>query len=367
MYYYNLNLTWYNYVKKKHFSLGLIIVIVVFFPLVAQSQHLFQDTTTIGIQSGYSIPFGYYADGLKNGAGVGVFGYIPFNQFCMLPIQLIYNRYGLENSVNSAMQSFGIYILPSLYYIFPFDVIVHTGAGISFQYITLSAIKTNATDSTRKIGFSAIAGIAKTVFPRTLLISEILYSVSELSHKKFQTITFAMKAGYQFSIHDPSYYAEKEKIMRTNEQISYLLSSGVDYLSRKDASHALELFNQVLSLKSDHKEALQYVAVITQAMQQYDAALHLMNANNDLEALPLLVAASQYIDKAEHALNLLKQKNTSRVPELLNKGIEAFNKQQYDDCIEAMNTVLILDPDNQVARAYMVRSKRIKETLLKLQ
>lgn len=355
--------------NKKYLTLGLITAatLCLSFPLVVYSQSLFVDTIVTGIYSGYSLPIGYYADSLSNGIAAGVVSYIPMNLYSMFNIQLLYAKYALAHSSHSAMQAFGIYVLPSLYYMLPFSFIVYAGAGPSFQYFTLSAIKTNITDSTQKIGFSAAGGFGKTVFPRTLIVFDMMYSLSELSHKKFQTVSFSIKACYQFAIHDPSYYAEKEKQMRTNEQITHLFSLGVEYLKKKDANRALKLFTQVLSLNPNHKDAQNYVSAISYAIQQYESAQYLLKANNDLEALPLLVAASEYIENADNDLKLLQIKYRKQIPQLVKKGIQVFNNKQYDECIATMNIVLILDSNNQIAKAYSVRSKRIKETLSRLQ
>jgi hypothetical protein len=55
------------------------------------------------------------------------------------------------------------------------------------------------------------------------------------------------------------------------------------------------------------------------------------------------------------------------ISELQQKAIESFNNKNYDDCIATMNIVLLIDPDNAVANAYIIRSKRIKQTIQKLQ
>ncbi|MGQ9843472.1 MAG: tetratricopeptide repeat protein [Spirochaetota bacterium] len=354
--------------NKKYLTLGLITAtsLCLSFPCVVHSQSLFADTIATGIQSGYSLPIGYYADSLSNSIAAGVVSYIPMNSYSMFNIQLLYAKYALAHSSHSTMQTFGIYVLPSLYYMLPFSFIVYASSGPSFQHFTLSAIKTNITDSTQKVGFSAAGGIGKTFFPRTLIVFDTMYSLSELSHKKFQTVSFSIKACYQFAMHDPSYYAKKEKLLRTNEQIAHLFSLGVEYLKKKDANRALTFFTQVLSLDPYHKDSQNYVTAISYAIQQYDTAKHLLKANNDLEALPLLVTASQYIQNAQKDLKLLQAKHNSHIPQLLEKGVQAFNNKQYDECIATMNVVLILHSDNEIAKAYTVRARRIKETLSRL-
>lgn len=267
------------------------------------------------------------------------------------------------------MQVFGISIIPSLFYIFPYHFTVYAGTGISLQYYTLSAIKTDKSDSTAKAGLVIRAGVSKNIFTHTLIAAECGYALSELSHKKFQTVTFSLKCGYQFALHPPEYYIakEKEKEALIKHKIQQSFNKGVEHIQAKDASGALRYFTQVLSLDPNHKESREYVATINQAMQQYDSAVRLIAHNKDFEALPLINAASHYIMDAEKLYTQLQQKHKPDIPDLINRAIEAFNNKDYDECITKMNIVLLIDPDNTVAKGYIVRSKRIKETIKKLQ
>ena len=333
------------------------------------AQTLFKDYTTVGVQSGYSIVTGFYSDSLKNGLYTGIYSFLPINNYFLFNVELAYNRFALEHSQSSSMQIFSINLLPSLFYQLPYNCIIYSGAGASLQYLTLSAMKTNISDSTIKAGLMAIFGIAIPVFNRTLLSAQCVYTLSELSNKHFTTVSFLIKAGYQFAMHSPEYYVakEKEKDARNEATIQQLFTTGVRYLNKKDADNAFEYFKKVLSLKPNHKESLEYVNAISLARQQYDTAMQLIKHNKDFDALVLLTSASHYMDKAEVTLHQLQKKHVNTVPALINKAIESFNNKNYNDCIATMNVVLLIDPDNSVAKAYIVRTNRIKETILKLQ
>ncbi|MDH7552798.1 MAG: hypothetical protein QHH74_03990 [Spirochaetota bacterium] len=324
---------------------------------------------TVGIQAGYAVITGYYSNSLNNGLNSGFFSIVPLTDLFLLNGVLAYNRFSLAQSSNSSMQSFGITIAPSLYYVLPYNATIYAGAGVSLQYYTLSAIKTDAYDSTTKTGFLINAGIAKTLFERTLLIAECMYHLTELSHTYFQTTVFSLKAGYQFALHKPDYYIsqEAEKNAVREQTIKKLYTAAMDYVQKKDHVHALETFKQVLSLKPDHKGSLQYVTLLSQAQEHYNAALLLIKQGKDFDALPLLAASSQYIAEASIDYKNLQDKLKQQIPELQQKAIEAFNSKDYDKCITIMNTVLLIDPDNTVAKGYIVRSQRIKETIQKLQ
>jgi len=333
------------------------------------SQVPFSSNATIGTQAGYSVITGHYSDSLNNGVGAGFFSFVPLSDSGMLYGALVYNRFSLAHSSNSSMQSFGLTIIPALYYTLPSDFTIYAGAGLSLHYYTLSAIKTDAYDSTTKAGFSISAGITRSLFERTLLIAECAYTISELSHKYFQTASFSIKAGYQFAIHKPEYYVakEKEKAAMLEKQIEENFYAGIEHVKAKDHVRALDCFNQVLSLKPDHKDALYYISAISQAKEQYDAARAYIKNNKDYDALPLLAASSQYIADAEKTYKYMQIKHKQDIPELLKKAVDSFNNKNYDDCIVTLNIVLLIDPDNTVAKGYMVQSKRIKETIKKLQ
>lgn len=329
----------------------------------------FSGYVTVGTQAGYSILQGYYSDSLNNGMCAGFFSFVPFTDWAMLNGAFLYNRFSLAHSSNSSMQVFGIAIIPSVYFNLPYDFTTYTGAGLSLQYYTLSAIKTDAYDSTTKAGFIASAGVAKSIFDRTIVVAETTYHVSELSHKIFQTFAFSIKAGYQFALYQPEYYItkEEEKAKLQEKQIEYHFNCGKEYIQKKDHVRALECFHQVLSLKPDHKESLQYIASISKALEQYKSAQALLQQNRDFDALPLLASSSFYIAQAESIYKTMQIKYKPSISELQQKAIESFNNKNYDDCIATMNTVLLIDPDNAVASAYITRSKRIKETIQKLQ
>ncbi len=333
------------------------------------AQTTFKENVTVGTQAGYSVITGYYSDSLKNGFYAGFFSIVPLSDLFMLTGVLVYNRFSLASSTNSSMQSFGITITPSVYYALPYTFTIYAGAGMSLQYYTLSAMKTDAYDSTTKTGFLMNAGIAKSFYERTLIIAECMYHVTELSHKNFQTLSFTVKAGYQFALHNPEYYISQEaKKNAVREQtVQKLFNTAMDYVQRKDHVHALKSFQQVLSLKPDHRESLQYVAAISKAKEQYDTAGMLMRQDKYFDALPLLSLSSQYIAEAHADYKKLQNKLRPQILTLQQKAIEAFNNKDYDACISIMNTVLLIDPDDTVAQGYIVRAKRIKETIQKLQ
>jgi len=355
--------------KLINFLYVFCVITVVLLNCNIFAQTYFKDNVTVGTQAGYAVITGYYSDSLNNGLGAGFFSFVPLTDLLMLNGVLVYNRFSLANSSNSNMQSFGITITPSLYYALPFNITMYAGAGLSLQYYTLSAIKTDAYDSTTKTGFLMNAGIAKTLFERTLLIAECMYHITELSHKYFQTTVFSIKAGYQFALHKPEYYIsqEAEKNAVREQTVKKLYTAAMDYVQKKDHVHALETFKQVLSLKPDHKESKQYVAAISQAKEQYDTAGILIKQDKYFDALPLLAASSQYIAEASIDYKNVQDKLKPQIPELQQKAVEAFNNKDYDACITIMNSVLLIDPDNTVAKGYIVRSQRIKETIQKLQ
>jgi tetratricopeptide (TPR) repeat protein len=287
----------------------------------------FSGFATVGVQADYSKIIGHYAESLNNGMGAGFFSFVPFCDWCMINGGITYNRFSLAESSNSSMQVFGVTIIPSFFYISPYHFTVYTGIGISLQYYTLSAIKTEQSDSTTKAGLVINVGVSKNIFTHTLIAAECGYALSELSHKKFQTIKISLKCGYQFALHSPEYYIakEKEKETLTKHTILQSFNKGVEHLQAKDASGALRYFTQVLSLDPNHKESREYVASINQAIQQYDSALRLIAHNKDFEALPLINAASHYILDAEKLYTQLQQKHKPDIPDIINKAIEAFN------------------------------------------
>jgi len=362
--------TYLNFTKVNKYSFFILFLISIFIvDSSSQAQSHFATNATVGIQAGYSVITGYYSDSLNNGINAGIFSFVPLNEWGMVNGALVYNRFSLAHSSNSSMQSFGLSLAPSLYYTLPSDFTVYAGVGVSLQYYTLSAMKTDAYDSTTKAGLVLSTGIATSLFERTLLIAECTYSLSELSHKYFQTASFSIKAGYQFAIHKPEYYVakEKEKAAMLEKQIEENFYAGIEHVKAKDHVRALDCFNQVLSLKADHKEALHYVDAILLAIEQYDAARTFIKQNKDYDALPLLAASSQYIADAEKTYKYTQIKHKQDIPELLKKAVDSFNNKHYDDCIATLNIVLLIDPENTVAKGYMVQSKRIKETIKKLQ
>ncbi|HOR95224.1 MAG TPA: hypothetical protein PLZ38_14740, partial [Spirochaetota bacterium] len=155
-------------------------------PAVIIAQTSFDGHITAGAQAGYSALSGYYKNKLDNGIGAGFFIYAPYNNFIMLNAQLVYYRYTFAESSRSSMQVYALHTIPSLYFSLPHDITIYGGTGLSVQYHTATALKTDAYDSTIKAGWLLNTGIAKSIFKHTIIMLDCQYSLSELSHKKLQ-------------------------------------------------------------------------------------------------------------------------------------------------------------------------------------
>ncbi len=355
-------------IEYKH-VLSVFVLLYMLLPVAIMAQTLFDGHITIGTQAGYSALSGYYKNKLDNGFGAGFFIYVPYNTFIMLNTQLVYYRYTFAGSSSSSMQVYALHSIPSLYFSLPHDITIYGGAGLSVQYHTVTALKTDAYDSTIKAGWLLNAGIAKSIFKHTIIMLDCQYSLSELSHKKLQVLTIYGKIGYRFALYSADDYIEQQKEKEKNkaEKIKKLYESGYAYLKNKEHTSALQCFHRILSLDSGQVVAQQHINKINEAIVHHNHAIALIQQNKKIEALPYLIQASNYIQDAEKNLITTRKQLKPEILPLQTKGIQQFTNNDYDGCIATMNIILMIDPDNPTAKAYIVRAKRIKETIKKFQ
>ncbi len=130
--------------------------------------------------------------------------------------------------------------------------------------------------------------------------------------------------------------------------------------------HLAELFEN----KKELEKSIFYYKKFTEAAPE-ESNLNLIHQKiKDLEAQRLFLASSQKIIKPpeEKAPKVEPSAKLSQVkvdtPKILNQGIEAFNEEDYDQCIKQMEDVLKLDPDNSSAKYFLAEAKRKKENKL---
>ncbi|MGD2294355.1 MAG: protein kinase [Candidatus Aminicenantes bacterium] len=148
--------------------------------------------------------------------------------------------------------------------------------------------------------------------------------------------------------------------------------SGIQAFDRGKYEQAIEQMEEVLKLDPGHEEATDY---ITRARQEQAEQLRNLDVENTLILAEEAFNNQDYQDCIQQSEKVLILEETNqRAKEFWTKanlkiGAQAYEREQYEQCIQRMESILKVDPQNSEAKQYIAESqKKIKarqiETLL---
>ncbi len=199
----------------------------------------------------------------------------------------------------------------------------------------------------------------------------------------------------------------------SSEKENYFIT-GKEYWEDKNYSEATNLFKKILELEPENLEALLSLASILkeqskidEAIPEYEKVIALNNLDpRAYDKLGEIFEQKQELEKATHyfkkyletapqdsdfkrisqkmkyleaQLQTLKkgegkivepvdaEKGKADLSPKLDRGIEAFNRKDFDQCINQMEEVLKLDPKNTTAQYFLAEAKKKKNEILREQ
>jgi hypothetical protein len=344
--------------------ISLILIIVLGGKLFGQSGSI-EDSVILGITGGKTDVQGYYKDKLASGYNFGIFIDYPFfnNRNLSLESDLSYTELSLKKSALSKLDFYRFGLGPVLYIPDRMGFSLFTGLSANINYLELSTVETRNKEKTIKTGAAAKAGLNIPVFQNFSANIGIKYSINELSGKAFQYVTYFGGISYSYN------FVTREKAERNIKQIEIdeYYESGLKHFKIGDGLKAKEYFNKVISKDSHYKDVENYLKIIKINEENFDKAVKLILENKPFEALPLLVESEKYLIEAFEKLRkirllLLKEEN-----DLVKKGIDSYNKDDYESCIFFMKRVQLINPGNESVNLYLPRAIKRYDALKKIE
>ncbi len=145
--------------------------------------------------------------------------------------------------------------------------------------------------------------------------------------------------------------------LRNREKVTLLVDEAQDQLTAGNTAAALTKFREALRLDRQNTVAEYYVRLL-EARENYQEANNLLQAGKSLQALPLLISAAATLPEARAKLISLRGELQNQAATLLRNGKEAFHTKKYNQCLQAMNLVLMIDPGNSEAALYREKAQR---------
>jgi len=157
----------------------------------------------------------------------------------------------------------------------------------------------------------------------------------------------------------------REKIARYSA-IESLYAGGVRDFNEGELARAKAGFKSILEMKADHMEARSYMEKIIETEDNYLRASELAEKKNYFAAIPFLARAEKHMKEARKDLADIRSRLAPLVPDMERRGVGAYDRNDYETCIDLMNKVQLIDPSNRTARIYLPRAIRRDEALKKL-
>jgi len=173
----------------------------------------------------------------------------------------------------------------------------------------------------------------------------------------------------------------KRNELKKIQQIQALLARGAVLYEQEELEKARGLFEEVLTLDPQNKEAKLYLSKIAfkerekeklllQAKNYYETGKRFFEEGLYREAIEQFLnsiamnyrskEAREYIEKAKLAIEELRKKENERIVEqvsaFLREGIKYYNLNQNRKALEVLNKALQLDPENSQVKEYILRA-----------
>ncbi len=318
-----------------------------------------------GIAGGRTDVLGHYKDEFKSGYSLSIFFDYPFYDSRLLYIgsDLSYTKLSLKEASLSSLSGYSFGIGPIVHVPAGMRLKPYAGITANVNYLELTAVKTRKEEKTFKISAAAKAGFTVQQYKNFSINFGLKYSLSELSGKDFQNLTYYAGVSYFYG------FIPREKAERSLKQIetdeNYEL--GLKYFKIGDGLKAKEYFNKVSASNDHYKEVGNYLSIIKSNEENYDKAVKFIAVNKPYDALPLLIESEKYLVSALEKLRELRVILSKEEKVLVKNGIDAYNKEDYERCIFYMKRAQQINPLNETANLYLPRAIKRYDALKKIE
>ncbi|GAB4424653.1 MAG: hypothetical protein OHK0011_05440 [Turneriella sp.] len=145
--------------------------------------------------------------------------------------------------------------------------------------------------------------------------------------------------------------------LKYKEKVTTLLNLAIDLQNAGKSQEALPKFREALKYDKQNSTARYFVTLI-EARQNYALAMGHLGAGRKLAALPLLLSAARILPEARGPLANVRAELRGEAQNYFQRGVAHFKNRKFNDCIQAMNVALMIDPSLKEAELYKEKSNR---------
>lgn len=350
-----------NKLKLTLYILPLLVIISV---NIAYSDNNYSGLT-FTFSAGPSYVSGFYEPYINDGYTASFNTYYNYPLFAgntYFKGGLSYFSYDLKSNNDSFMNQFdamgGIGII---YPLFSYVDIV-AGADIHGVYSNLKTYNTMRNENVVKPAVSFNTGIMTSLGRGIGLCVLADYRLMKISGEKFSSADITAGITYNYN----SYLGEIEKNTRSEKKLT-IFNKGLEEFKKKNLNEAKELLFELYNIDRSYPGLDYYLKRIEEIEQSRKTADSLIAQQNYLKAIPHLEGCSAYIKECE--LQLLGQRKALKVnvPAWEADAIRFYDKKNYRECIELMEKILLVDPENQNANVYLPRAVKRQKAIDSLQ
>lgn len=320
---------------------------------------------TYTLSAGQSYVYGFYDEYFTDGFTAGFNTYYNFPIFIgnsYLKGGLSYDGYNMESSSNSTLTQMDVLAGAGFFYSLFSYLDLMAGIDIHGVYSNLKTENTGRNEQTIKPGISYNAG-AMTYLGRGLGLCILAdYRTMRISEKHFSTIDVTAGLTYNYN----AYISEIEQSSRSEKKLT-MFNQGLTEFKKKNFNDAKILLHKLYSIDKNYPGLDYYIQRIEEIEQSHATADAFIEQQNYLKAIPHLQGCSAYIKECE--LKLLTQRKAlkANVPMWEADGIKLYEEKNYKGCIELMERILLVDPENQNANIYLPRAIKRQKAIESLQ
>lgn len=316
----------------------------------------------VGVQTGIKDIHGYYKNQLDESYFFEVYSFFPLpflynnfiNRYFLGDVNLTYSTYTLSESkssdlIASSFKAGPVLFFPAFKYFQPF-----LGINAGFEYLYLTTSVTGISERTYKPSFTAKAGFMVPFKSNFMIRAASEYKMFELSGEIFQEIIYGVSLAYNFKFYD-----EKE-ITSIRNAIEYdsLYDKGIEYYKKGDGQRAKINFQKISEDDKSFRDVNNYLEIIKNNEDKYNTALKLIKEKKLSEAMPILIETEKYFIEAKESLAEIRKFLMKEIKGLEEKAVKAYDGKEYIECINILNKLQMIDPENETYKLYY--SKAIK-------
>ncbi len=309
---------------------------------------------TVTASIGPSYVSGFYSDYFKRGLSpeIGTFYNLPFlNGNTYFTSGFSYYSYNMDSNHNSYLRQGDIYAGGMISYPLISFLFINTGLSIHGIYSELNTEYTERSESTLKPGVSVNLGGMGYLGRGIGLFANAEYRVTSISDERFNTST--IRGGITYNFKD--YRADIDERLNADKKIA-LYDQGITEFRRKNLNGAKTIFTELHNIDSNYPGLDYYLKRIEVIEYNYRNAENLIAQKNYLRAIPYLELCSPYIKDCELKLFQQRKNLKTNIPAWEKDGIRFYDNRQYRECINIMEKILLVEPENRNANIYLPRA-----------